>query len=297
MARTLDRRAAGAGTRGEPRVRRVLVGDANGMFSIGEFSRLSGLTVKTLRYYHEEGLLVPAFVDPDTGYRYYQERQLETARVIAWLRGVEFSVADIRQFLSEADEADLLAKLQGRRSQIQEQIKRLQKTVHSLDRFIAEERQGQTMAEISTEVSEKNLATMLVAGIRMKGRYSDCGKGFARLGRSFGRLICGKPLLLHYDGEYREDDADFEPCFPIRQSKSVEGASVRELPGVRCVTLVHKGPYDQMGRSYAKVLKWIKEKNYQAVLPTREVYLKGPGMIFRGNPKNYVTEIQIPVKN
>ena len=71
---------------------------------------------------------------------------------------------------------------------------------------------------------------------------------------------------------------------------------MRELPGVRCVALVHKGPYDQMGRSYAKVLKWIKERNYKVVLPTREVYLKGPGMIFRGNPKNYVTEIQIPVE-
>jgi effector-binding domain-containing protein len=52
-----------------------------------------------------------------------------------------------------------------------------------------------------------------------------------------------------------------------------------------------------MGRSYAKVLKWIKERNYKVVLPTREVYLKGPGMIFRGNPKNYVTEIQIPVES
>ena len=70
----------------------------------------------------------------------------------------------------------------------------------------------------------------------------------------------------------------------------------RELPRARCVALVHKGPYNQMGRSYAKVLKWIKERNYKVVLPTREVYLKGPGMIFRGNPRNYVTEIQIPVE-
>ena len=152
------------------------------------------------------------------------------------------------------------------------------------------------MAELLENVTEKHLDAVLIAGIRMKGRYSDCGKGFAQLGRSFGRLICGKPLLLHYDSEYREDDADFEACLPIRQSKSVEGTTVRELPRARCVALVHKGPYNQMGRSYAKVLKWIKERNYKVVLPTREVYLKGPGMIFRGNPRNYVTEIQIPVE-
>jgi DNA-binding transcriptional MerR regulator len=265
------------------------------MFSIGEFSKLSGLTVKTLRFYHEEGLLIPTFVDPDTGYRYYHERQIETARVIAYLRNLEFSISDIKQLLGREDETGLLDALERQRSQIKEQIKRLQRTVRSLDQFISEERQGQAMSDTLEEVKEKSVDAVLVAGIRMKGRYSECGKGFARLGRSFGRLICGKPLLLHYDTEYREEDADFEACLPIRQRKSVEGAAVRELPGVRCVALVHKGPYDQMGRSYAKVLKWIKERNYKVVLPTREVYLKGPGMIFRGNPKNYVTEIQIPV--
>jgi DNA-binding transcriptional MerR regulator len=267
------------------------------MFTIGEFSKLSGLTVKTLRFYHEEGLLVPAFVDPDTGYRYYHERQIETARGVAYLRNLEFSIGDIKQLLSREDEAGLLDLLERQRSQIKEQIKRLQRTVRSLDQFITEERQGQAMAETLDDVQEKNVETVLVAGIRMKGRYSECGQGFARLGRGFGRLICGKPLLLHYDAEYREDDADFEACLPIRQRKSVEGASVRELPGARCVALVHKGPYEQMGRSYAKVLKWIKDRNYNVVLPTREVYLKGPGMIFRGNPRNYVTEIQIPIED
>jgi DNA-binding transcriptional MerR regulator/effector-binding domain-containing protein len=267
------------------------------MFSIGEFSKLSGLTVKTLRFYHEEGLLVPAYVDPDTGYRYYQETQIETARVIAYLRNLEFTISDIKALFAQESDADLLDLLERQRSQIKEQIKRLRQTVRSLDQFISEERQGQTMANLLENITEKQLDAVLIAGIRMKGRYSDCGKGFARLGRSFGRLICGKPLLLHYDSEYREDDADFEACLPIRKSKSVEGTSVRELPGMRCVALVHKGPYDQMGRSYAKVLKWIKERNYKVVLPTREVYLKGPGMIFRGNPRNYVTEIQIPVES
>ncbi len=267
------------------------------MFSIGEFSKLSGLTVKTLRFYHEEGLLVPAYVDPDTGYRYYQEGQIETARVIAYLRNLEFTISDIKALLAQESESDLLDLLERQRSQIKEQIKRLRQTVRSLDQFISEERQGQTMADLLENVTEKQLDAVLIAGIRMKGCYSDCGKGFARLGRSFGRLICGKPLLLHYDSEYREDDADFEACLPIRQVKPVEGTTVRKLPGARCVTLVHKGPYDQMSRSYAKVLKWIKERNYKVVLPTREVYLKGPGMIFRGNPKNYVTEIQIPVES
>ena len=84
---------------------------------------------------------------------------------------------------------------------------------------------------------------------------------------------------------------------PVRKGKAVEGISVRELPGGRCVSLLHKGPYEQLGRSYAKILTYLKDKGYECVLPTREVYLKGPGMIFKGNPKNYLTEIQMMVKD
>jgi effector-binding domain-containing protein len=153
------------------------------------------------------------------------------------------------------------------------------------------------MQQSDFQVQEKTLDAILIAGIRMKGRYCECGKGFARIGKSLGRFICGKPFCLYYDGEYREDDADFETCMPIRQARQVEGISVRELPGGRCVSLLHKGSYEQLGRSYAKIGEYVKEKGYKTVLPTREVYLKGPGMIFRGNPNKYLTEIQIPIED
>jgi len=128
----------------------------------------------------------------------------------------------------------------------------------------------------------------------MKGRYSDCGAGFARLGKAIGRHICGKALCLYYDGEYREEDADFEPCFPICKEIAANGITVRTLPAGRCMTLVHRGPYEQMGRSYAKILQHAAQRKLKPGTPTREIYLKGPGMIFKGNPKNYLTEIQLP---
>jgi effector-binding domain-containing protein len=153
------------------------------------------------------------------------------------------------------------------------------------------------MAQASPDVQEKALEAVVVGGIRMKGRYSDCGRAFAKLGRSLGRFIGGKPFLLHYDTEYKEDDADFEACFPLRrQPKAVDGIAVRELHGGRCVSLLHRGPYDQLGHSYAKLFDHVKKRGYVIVMPTREVYVKGPGMIFKGNPKNYLTEIQVFVE-
>ena len=268
-----------------------------GMFTIGEFSKVTGLTVKTLRFYHEEGLLAPAYVDPQTGYRHYDERQAETARAIAFLRSLEFPVAKIRDLLAGADDDQgLLDAVERHKAVIAEQIKRLRRVARSLDEFISQERQARAMAQDTFDVQEKVLEPTLIAGIRMKGRYSECGKAFGRLGRGFGRFVCGKPLLLHYDQEYKEEDADFEAAMPVRQRKVMDGVSVRKLPGGRCVSLVHKGPYEQLGNSYAKVLRYVKEKGYCPATPTREVYIKGPGMIFRGNPKNYLTEIQILIE-
>jgi effector-binding domain-containing protein len=131
----------------------------------------------------------------------------------------------------------------------------------------------------------------------MRGRYDECGHAFARLGRTLGRHICGKPLLLHFDMEYKEKDADFEACMPVRAgAKPSEGISVRDLPGGRCVSLLHKGPYPELGRSYDKILRYVKSHGYEIEVPCREVYIKGPGMIFKGNPQKYLTEIQMLVK-
>jgi effector-binding domain-containing protein len=146
------------------------------------------------------------------------------------------------------------------------------------------------------EVEEKQIGDLLVAGIRFKGRYCDCGKAFAQLGRKMGANICGKALDLYYDLECKEVDADIESCMPIRKEKNIDGISVKTLPGGHCVSLIHRGPYETVGQSYKKIIAYMQAKNYQPRLPIRQVYLKGPGMIFRGNPEKYLTEIQILTK-
>jgi DNA-binding transcriptional MerR regulator/effector-binding domain-containing protein len=268
------------------------------LFTIGEFSKITGLTVKSLRFYHEKGLLVPALIDDKTGYRYYDAYQIEKARIVTQLRGLEFTLEQIGEMLANHDdESDILDFLQQQRGLIEERMRQCRNVLGSLNQIIQREREARMAARNSGfEVEEKTLDPMLIAGVRLKGRYKDCGKGFAKIGKSFWRDICGNAFLLHYDHEFKEADADFEACMPVRKRKDVEGVSVRELPGGRCVALMHKGPYEDLGRSYAKILSFIKAKGYEVITPTREVYIKGPGMIFKGNPKNYLTEIQMLVK-
>lgn len=269
------------------------------MYSIGEFSRITGLSIKTLRFYHEQGVLVPTSVDGSTGYRYYGSPLIETARVVTRLRELEFSLADIASILADRDDdADVLDFLEQHRAAIQDKLRQYRQISQALDQIITKEREARvTMNDASFDVQEKTVAPLLIAGVRMQGKYSDCGQGFSRIGKGFGRHICGKPMLLCYDTEYREDDANFEPCMPIRKGESRDGISVRELPGGQAATLLHRGPYNELGRSYAKLLDYVKQRGWTIQSPTREVYLKGPGMIFKGNPKKYLTEIQMLVAN
>jgi DNA-binding transcriptional MerR regulator/effector-binding domain-containing protein len=264
------------------------------VFSIGEFSKITGLTIKTLRFYHEQGLLVPSGVDEQTGYRYYAAAKLDSARAITVLRDLGFSLGEIREILSQvADDADLIEAMERQKSAILGRIRKDRALVASLDRFITQERKARWIMRLASfEVEEKDVQTQWIAAVAIKGKYADCCHGFARIGRSLGRQICGKPFLLHYDQEYRENDASFEACYPVRSNRSAEGISVRELPGGRCVSLLLKGPYGELGRSYAKIVQYLHDHGYQASIPTREIYHKGPGMIFKGNPRNYLTEIQ-----
>lgn len=266
-------------------------------FSVGEFSKVTGLSVKTLRFYHEKGILMPSRIDESSGYRYYDESKIERARAIVWFREMDFSIEEIAEILDEAtDESGLFARLESQKERIAKRLKREREILRALEELIAGEKEAQEVLErAGFSVEEKVLEPLLMAGYRMKGKYSECGKGFGWVSRAVGRYICGKPFCLYYDCEYRDDDADIETCFPIRKEVRAEGVSVRPLPGGPCLALIHKGPYPQLGRSYEKILTAARRRKAELLLPTREVYLKGPGMIFKGNPKNYLTEIQLPL--
>lgn len=268
------------------------------MFTIGEFSKITGLTIKALRFYHDVGLLVPAWIDERTGYRHYDAQQIEKARVISALKTLGFTLEQIGLIFKQGgDETDVLAFLEAQRARLLQIIHEQREAIRKLDQILQQEREARMATKNATyQVEEKELERQLIAGVRMRGRYQDCGQGFSRIGRAMGRHICGPALLLHYDQEYKEDDADFEACMPVRTEKKVEGVLVRELPGGRAVTLVHQGPYSDLGRSYEKILAYVKQKGYEIDTPTREIYLKGPGMIFKGNPKKYLTEIQMLIR-
>jgi DNA-binding transcriptional MerR regulator len=266
-----------------------------GMLSIGQFSRVTGLTLKTIRLYHEKGLLPPSVVDSSSGYRYYGERDVERARLVADLRALELPLAEIKALLDEhEDGAGTLAFLEAQRQRIATRRTHLGRMARELDRLIRDEKEALALAQSTQQISEKTLPPLLVGGLRWTGSYSDTGRALGQVCRRFGRYAADAPLNLYYDLEYKDEEADIESCIPLRSSHTASGFAVHTLPETRAACLVHQGPYSELSRSYARLLTHIEERGYAAVLPLREIYRKGPGLLFRGNPRTYLTEIQIP---
>ena len=169
--------------------------------------------------------MIPSAVDDKTGYRYYDRSKIETARVITHLKSLDLTIDEIGAILRDAkDDADLRDVMERQKALLETKIKRYRTIVRSVNQFLAaEEETRKLMTQSTFQVEEKTVEPLLIAGIRMKGRYADSGTGFSRIGKSLGRYICGKPMLLHYDAEFRQDDADFEACMPVRTEKQVDG--------------------------------------------------------------------------
>lgn len=72
---------------------------------------------------------------------------------------------------------------------------------------------------------------------------------------------------------------------------NIKGIECRQIKGGRAITFMHKGPYEKISISYQKIYKYCQDENIGIRIPTREAYIKGPGLIFKGNPRNYLTKI------
>ncbi|MBN2435311.1 MAG: MerR family transcriptional regulator [Spirochaetes bacterium] len=272
------------------------------MYSIGEFSRITRLTTKTLRHYHQWGILLPDHVDDDSGYRYYRPKSVERAFLISELRRLEFSIADIREILASSNkDCDLLEHLQSRSSEVKNLAVKYHRLEEELETAINTIRSNEMKESYSLAIKEKIIEDMLFAGYRYTGRYDQVGKAFSIIWKNCGRFVNGKAMTLYYDAEYKERDADIEGGCQVREGCALKKISdnninVHKIEGGRAVTLIHSGRYEDIGTSYKLVFDYIRDRGYDVCLPTREIYLKGPGIFFKGNPDKYKTEIQIFLK-
>lgn len=268
-------------------------------YRIGDFSLISRISVKALRYYDEEGLLRPSRVDPMTGYRFYDDGSVERARTVRTLRDLDFSVKEIARILpvalDEADIADALTRKAGE----------LEDLSRSYGKKAARIRRALERASLPVEcgaapvVNHAHEPKRLAAEIRFKGSYGEVGRHFGALYRALGRRVRGPVFCLYRDLSYAED-AEISACIeiseipPNAETLLAVGIAIVELPSADGLEIVHPGPYSRLGESYSRLFANANEAGLTLTPPIREFYLKGPGLILRGDESRYRTRIFIP---
>ena len=282
-------------------------------YRIGQFSLITRFSVKTLRYYHEIGLLEPSRTDPDSGYRYYDDDLIDRARLISLLRDLDVplsTIAEIADRLSAGGSIDKILSEHSRR--VDSEIIHLEQVRTDLERFRIRHSSGVAGAENPQEMTSagdggprtaacdlRSVGSELVASARFVGRYEDSGPVFQAIARVLGNRIAGVPFSLYWQIDHRPEEADIETCFPVRhvieETRLEVGHVLRcsVVPAARCMVTVHRGPYHAIGDAYSRVFRRMDTLGFEHALPIRERYLRGPGTGARS--ENYLTEVAVQV--
>ncbi len=265
------------------------------LYRIGTFSKITNLSVKTLRYYDEAGLLKPVRVDDQTSYRWYDDDSYKKAQIIKLLREFEFTIQEMGEALPNIeDETDLAAFLKEKHTQLEERISSARTLQRQIETKV-EMMKGVTQMNKEHKIEKKVVQDMLIASLRYKGRYDEMGTYIGKLFKAVGGNALGAPFAMYYDEEYKDEDADIEVAVPVKKEVNKDEVSSRMLAGQNCVSIIHVGPYDKISEAYKALEDYLSENGIKGDIPCREIYLKGPGMILKGNPEKYETEIMIPI--
>jgi DNA-binding transcriptional MerR regulator len=255
------------------------------LLPIGQFARLSRLSVKQLRHYDELGLLVPAWVDPGSGYRYYRRAQARQALSIGLLRSLDVPLPVIREVLAGATDA-----LTGVRAAQEAELARRRRTLAALERVLA----GGLPAMPVRVVTEPD-RTVAVVGESAAGP-ADVGRATSAAIARLMRVAApaGPPQLV---GLF---PIDLEDTFPVRAALVVAPDRTPEpefdvevLPGGAFACATHVGPYDQIPLTVHAVLGWCAERGHPLRGPIREVYVSDPATT---EPDQLVTHLMIPLE-
>lgn len=253
------------------------------------------MTVKALRYYDEEGILKPS-IRLDNQYRLYSQEDYERAKVIQLLRSLDFSIQEIKDVLASYEkEEDLSVYLEEKRDLLRKQIELKKSHIKQLDLLITSPKINEEANDLRYAFELKDIQAQKIVSIRYKGSYQEVSKYIPILYKEAKGHANGTPFNLYHEEEYKEV-TDIEICLPVKNRIASSKVDYKELPKIKALCTTHVGSYETLSSAYKAILDEAKDKGVELLLPSREVYVKGPGMILKGNPEKYVTCIMIPIK-
>lgn len=271
------------------------------MLTVGEYSRLTQVPAKTLRYYDEIDLFKPVQVDRLTGYRYYTVDQLPHLYRIISLKELGLTLGQIRSVLNEnVSPEQLRGMLRLKEAQLKQTIEAEQKRLAYVETKIEQLENESSLGHY--DVILKTVPEIQVALARDIAPQKSTLEGTLRaLFRTVLDFLAerkttptGYGFTVYFDEEYRDRDIDIGAAFPIDAAVSgTKAVTITTLAPETMASVIHKGTPEKMQNAYIALLTWIEKNGYQIEKASREIALQYDPT---GNPEHYVTEIQFPVR-
>lgn len=270
------------------------------MLKIGEFSKLSRVSIRSLRRYDEAGLLAPASIDPFTGYRYYSERQLPTANRIKAFRDMGFPLAAVREVLECYDDPGALERcLLLQRASVQEVIEKAQRQLRLLDTALERLRKDEAMMKY--DVTIKTIPERHVASVRqIIPSYDREGDLWHIYCQETARMNIqdGDPVLctaVYYDGEFKDRDVDVEIQKNVMGTyPDTEHVKFKTVPAVQVASATFRGSYSKISEVNEAVAAWVEDNGWTFDGLFFNIYHVSPHET--RNSDEFVTEVCYPVK-
>lgn len=263
------------------------------LLSIGEFSRLTHVSVKALRHYHDLDLLSPARIDPDSGYRFYATAQAPTAQLIRRFRDLGMPLDRVKLVLAATDPAVRDEVIAEHLRSMERQLEQTQTAVASLRQLL--EGGGPSPLNVAFHTSTATPAVMASARVAWDEVFQWLPDTLADLRRRLGSDagLRGGPDGAFYSAELFESHIGEVTAFiPLSASAGHAGDT---LPAGPMAVAVHHGPLRELDRTYAALGGFVAEQSLGSRTRTaiRENYLVGPRDT--NDEHGLVTEVCWPV--
>jgi DNA-binding transcriptional MerR regulator len=272
-------------------------GDHLERLTIGRFARLTDLSARTLRKYDALGLLRPAAVDPDTGYRLYRLDQVPRAETIRLLRSLDVPLAEIAAILDSGDPGDARSLLENQLARIE---RRIDGDRHTLVRLESALRRGGALDAYDCELKEAPAVPVIALRVRAPRERFDAvvTEAVARLldcARRRRAQVAGREIVVYDFDPLEEDDYTADVCLPLSAAMPGDGdVAGLELGACLVAVTTHRGPDDDLRAAYCALAGWIVANGFEIAGGEREVYLVDERDT--DDQREFVTEISWPVR-
>ena len=146
------------------------------------------------------------------------------------------------------------------------------------------------------EIRLKEVEPMRIAYVKYHGKVQAANKFFPKVFRAIRGKSSGAPFLNYLNLDPKTKIGDMELCVPTLENFSSDSVLIKNLPSTKVLSTIHKGPYENIMAGYEELKEYSLEKNIELQPVFREIFIKGPGLIIKGNPNNYITEIQLLIR-